>query len=70
MSWDERDDVEGPTELAVPVGLYPEGVEVVLDGKIVAGPQWDRDKGVLELDADRRKGSHELCLAAAGSGGC
>ena len=70
MSWDERDDVEGPTELAVPVGLYPEGIEVVVDGKTVADPQWERDKGVVELDVDRSPGSHELCLAAAGSTAC
>ena len=67
MRWTERRGVIAPTELAVPADLFPDGIEVVVDGEAV-DPTWDRARGVLELRpvaADE----HHVCLQPAGAGG-
>lgn len=70
MRWQERGDAKGDTEIAVPSMLFPDGVEVHLDGSKVNRPDWDRDTGVLRLTADPKAKSHEVCIAANGSTAC
>lgn len=70
MTWTDRPEVKAATELAVPAGLYADGVEVVLDGETVASPTWDRDTATLTLDADRTTAEHTVCVAPTGSTAC
>ena len=69
MSWGERADAVGATEIAVPAALFPDGTRVVLDGKAIT-PAWDEDTSVLTIKADRDADDHELCIASAGSTAC
>lgn len=69
MSWTERAEAVGPTELAVPMELFPDGIEVVLDGEIT-DVGWDQDRSVVELDPDRTRTDHTVCLQPAGSNAC
>lgn len=69
MSWGERADAVGATEIAVPAALFPDGTHVVLDGKAIT-PAWDEDTSVLTIKADRDADDHELCIASAGSTAC
>ena len=70
MDWDERRDATGATEIAVPASLYFEGIEVVLDGKPVADPDWDRTTSVLKVSPDRTKATHTICVGPADYGLC
>ena len=70
MTWDENEEAKGSTDLAVPGRLFPDGIEVVLDGATVDRPTWDEETSVLSVDADRTKATHEVCITAAGSDGC
>ncbi len=69
MAWAERSDAVGPTELAVPGELFPEGVEVRLDGRS-ARVDWDKDRSVLRLAPDRGRAHHDVCVAPKGSTAC
>ncbi len=70
MEWSERAEAVGPTEIAVPDGLFAYGIEVVLDGEAVAEPEWNRSRSVLSIEADRSRPTHTLCVAAADSNRC
>ena len=70
MSWDERSDAAGATELAVPPSLFPDGFVVVLDGKAVTDPDWNERNSVLRLDPDRSQPTHEVCIAEADDPSC
>ena len=70
LEWSERGDAIGPTEIAVPDALFPDGIDVVLDGEAVAEPDWDRSRSVLSIDADRSRATHTLCIAAANANRC
>lgn len=70
MSWDERDDASGPTELAVPASLFPDGFVVVLDGEAVVDPAWIEQTSILRLDPDRSRSTHEVCIAEADDPSC
>jgi endoglycosylceramidase len=70
MTWDERTEAKGPTELAVPPSAYFEDIEVVLDGELVAEPDWVKMTSILYLEPDRSLSEHEVCVAPTGSGGC
>ena len=70
MDWKERRDAHGKTEIAVPASLYGDGLSVVLDGKPLGKPSWNRETGVLRVSANRRTATHELCIAPAGSSDC
>jgi endoglycosylceramidase len=65
MAWDERAEVQAPTQLAVPSTLYREGIELVVDGEPVdaAAQEWDKMQGVMTIAVDRSRDRHELCLA-------
>lgn len=68
MTWRERDGVEGPTELGVPVGAWDGEIEVVLDGEVVDA-DIDEEHGVLRITpADQRPG-HEVCVRWGGDAG-
>jgi endoglycosylceramidase len=62
MTWTERADASGQTELAVPATLFPDGFEVVLDGEVIT-PEWNQTTSVLQVDADRSTNAHILCLS-------
>jgi endoglycosylceramidase len=69
MTWTERDGVEGPTELGVPVGAWDGEVEVVLDGAPIEA-DIDEAAGVLRLAPDPGDG-HEVCVRwGADAGAC
>ena len=70
MSWDERDDASGPTEIAVPASLFPDGFVVVLDGEAVVDPAWNEQTSILRLDPDRSRSTHEVCIAEADDPPC
>lgn len=69
MTWEERADAAGATEVAVPPTLFPEGIEVHLDGRDVKAA-WNTDRAVLRLEPDRRRSEHTVCIAAKGSTAC
>ena len=66
----QRKAAKGATEIAVPASVYFEDFEVVLDGKAVAQPKWDRMSGVLSLTPDRSRSEHFVCIAPVGVGAC
>jgi endoglycosylceramidase len=75
MAWRERDGVEGPTELGVPVGAWDGEVEVVLDGEVVDADEveagLDEERGVLRLAPPDRAPEHEVCVRwGADAGPC
>lgn len=79
MRWDERAEATGPTELAVPPTLFPDGIDVVLDGVRVLddgdaagnGPaEWDQQRSVLALTPDRDRASHDVCVQPADADAC
>jgi hypothetical protein len=65
MTWDERAEVQAPTQIAVPSTLYREGIDLVIDGEQVEldPQQWDKMQGVMTIEVDRSLDRHELCLA-------
>lgn len=70
MSWEERADAVGDTEIAVPARLFGDGIEVVLDGEPLGAPSWDEETSVLSVSPDRSAATHEVCVAPSGSGRC
>lgn len=74
MTWAERADAVGDTELAVPAERFPDGISVVLDGAAVPSAAvdegWDRDRSVLVLDVDRDRSEHTVCVQATGGAAC
>jgi endoglycosylceramidase len=70
MTWTERAEATGPTEIAAPASLYREDLEVVLDGEVVEAPAWDRRSSVLTVEADRGLETHEICVGPADAGFC
>lgn len=69
MTWTERDGVEGPTELGVPVGAWDGEYAVTLDGEPYDAPL-DEANGVLSLHPDPGS-SHEVCVRwGADAGEC
>lgn len=69
MAWTERPEAVGSTELAVPEELFPNGLQVVLDGKAVTAA-WDRTRSVLRLDPDRKRADHTVCVQPEGANAC
>lgn len=69
MTWTERTEAVGDTELAVPPSLFAEGVDVVVDGGQIDA-DWDRERAVLYLSVDRERTEHTVCLQSAGTGSC
>jgi endoglycosylceramidase len=67
MTWEERAEVQAPTELVVPSTLFREGLLLVVDGETVEAPEasWDKMQGTLTVEVDRSLPDHELCLAPA-----
>ena len=53
----------------MPVELFPDGIEVVLDGQATE-VDWDRDRSVVSFDADRDLQEHTVCLQPTGSDAC
>lgn len=72
MTWNPRDEVTAPNEVAVPGALFPEGFVVVLDGDEVVDPDRDETSSILRIPADAGStgGDHELCVAPIGSTAC
>ena len=70
LEWTERVEAVGTTDIAVPAGLFAEGIEVVVDHDVVESPEWDQQRSVLSLEVDRSLADHTVCIAAAGSGAC
>lgn len=70
MKWTKRADASGPTELAVPSKLFTDGIRVVLDGKKISKPAWDRDRSVLDVTPAGGSASHTVCVEPSGSNGC
>lgn len=70
MSWTDREDAVGPTELGVPERVYPKGLDVVLDGEGLGDFTWDRDRSVLTFEAERTTRSHQVCVVPQGSDAC
>jgi endoglycosylceramidase len=70
MSWSERDGVQGPTELAAPVGDWDGEVEVVLDGEVVETTV-DEERGIMTVEPTAEGSAHEVCVRwGAGAGAC
>lgn len=69
MAWTARDDAAGPTELAVPSKLFDDGIKVVLDGKAVTDPSWDRKTSVLRVEPKGTAG-HTVCIEPADGTTC
>lgn len=63
MTWADRPEALGFTEVAVPDALFPEGFVVVMDGEVIE-PAYDADASVLSLPSDPGTGSHDVCIAA------
>jgi len=73
MTWRERDGVEGPTELGVPLRAFhavggievggddPAPVRLVLDGKDL-DVQPDAERGVIALEPTADGPTHEVCV--------
>src|SRR5690606_5049903 len=70
MAWQERAGVEGPTELAAPVGDWDGEVEVVLDGETVEA-SGDEGRGVILREPTTDGPAHEVCVRwGADAGAC
>lgn len=70
LTWTGRAEVGAPNLIAVPAGLYDDGIEVFVDGEELEDPDWDRSISTLRFDATADDADHELCIAPAGSGAC
>lgn len=70
MAWDERDEVKANTEIAVPSLLFADGFQVVLDGKNVDEPAWDKATSTLTVSPDRAVAKHQICIAPKASKAC
>ena len=70
MTWTEREGVEGPTELAAPVGDWDGEIEVELDGE-ASDVTVDDERGVIAIEPDAAGRDHEVCVRwGADAGAC
>ena len=70
MAWTEREGVDGPTELAAPVGRWDGEIEVVVDGEVV-DVVVDEERGIIAIEPEAAGPDHEVCVRwGADAGTC